>query len=69
MKPQIVMTAPSPEAWLYMLLQKARELELPWLDLIVDQAEMGSRWQSRVGALYSPCMLLQSTAHADAADE
>ncbi|WP_440216047.1 DUF4123 domain-containing protein [Chromobacterium piscinae] len=69
MKPQIVMTAPSPEAWLYMLLEMARELELPWLDLIVDQAEMGSRWQSRVGAPYSPRMLLQDTPHAEAADE
>ncbi|UTH76615.1 DUF4123 domain-containing protein [Chromobacterium sp. IIBBL 290-4] len=69
MKPQIVMTAPSPEAWLEMLLQTAKALELSWLDLIVDQAELGSRWQSRVAALHSPRMLLQGTPHAEAADE
>ncbi|WP_434630284.1 DUF4123 domain-containing protein [Chromobacterium sp. CV08] len=69
MTPAIVMRAASPEAWLALLLQGARELGLSSLDLIVDQAGIGSRWQRRLDTQHPPLALLQATPHADAADE
>ncbi|POA98464.1 hypothetical protein C2134_11820 [Chromobacterium sinusclupearum] len=69
MKQQVVLKQASPDTWLGLLLEQAQALELPWFDLIIDQAEMGSRWQGRIGALYPPRMLLQNTAHAEAADQ
>lgn len=69
MTPQILLPDASPEAWLEQLQQQARQLGHPWLDLIVDQAEMSSRWQKRQEALHPPRPLLLATPHADAAEE
>lgn len=60
---------PTPEEWLFLVQSHSEALGLSWLDLIVDQAGLGSAWQSRIDALCPPKMLLNDTPHADAAEE
>ncbi len=68
MMSRLLLKQAMPDVWLGLLRSRAEALELDWLDLIVDQAELGSSWQSRISTLNTPAILLQDTPHEDAAD-
>lgn len=58
------------ENWLATLLAQAAQSDWPHLDLLIDQANLPPRWQKKLPqALTLQQMLLQGTAHAEAADE
>lgn len=58
------------ENWLTTLLAQAAQSDWPHLDLLIDQANLPARWQKKLPqALTLRQMLLQGTAHAEAADE
>ncbi|MDN0085762.1 DUF4123 domain-containing protein [Crenobacter sp. SG2305] len=60
---------PSPIDWETLLRERAELLGLNSIDVVVDQANIGTSWQRKLHAVAPPIALLNNTPHADAASE